>query len=61
MAVNTPLAAALRQLALPAFIEHSASQAALATTDGWPYERYLLALSELEIQERQERKVARKR
>jgi hypothetical protein len=49
MAVNTPLAAALRQLALPAFMEHSASQAALATTEGWPHERYLLALCELEI------------
>ena len=59
MAVNTALTTALRQLALPAFVEHSTSQAALATTEGWPYERYLLALSELEVQERQERKVAR--
>lgn len=59
MAVKTPLTAALRQLRLPAFADHYTSQAALAATDSWPYDRYLLALCELELSERQERKIDR--
>ena len=46
----------LRRLHLPAFIANFAPQAALATNDGWPYDRYLLNLCQLELAEREQRK-----
>lgn len=46
----------LRRLHLPAFIANFATQAALATNDGWPYDRYLLNLCQMELAEREQRK-----
>jgi DNA replication protein DnaC len=53
------MAACLKQLHLPAFAEHYAPQAALAVNEGWPYDRYLLGLCELEIAEREQRRIQR--
>jgi DNA replication protein DnaC len=47
----------LKQLHLPAFVEHYAPQAALAGNEGWPYDRYLLGLCELELAERDARRI----
>jgi DNA replication protein DnaC len=47
----------LKQLHLPAFLGNYAGHAALAATEGWPYDRYLLGLCELEIEQRGQRKV----
>jgi DNA replication protein DnaC len=49
----------LKQLHLPAFMEHHAPQAALAANEGWPYDRYLLGLCELELADREQRRVQR--
>jgi DNA replication protein DnaC len=49
----------LRQLRLPAFVSNCSQHAALATNEGWPYDRYLLNLCEMELSQRQARKVAR--
>ncbi len=49
----------LRHLRLPAFVAHFETQAAIATTEGWPYDQYLLNLCEMELSERQTRKATR--
>jgi DNA replication protein DnaC len=49
----------LKQLHLPAFVEQHAPQAALAANEGWPYDRYLLGLCELELAERDQRRIER--
>lgn len=49
----------LKQLHLPAFVENYAPQAALAANEGWPYDRYLLGLCELELAERDARRIQR--
>ena len=59
MALKAQIAASLRQLHLPAFVDNYSRQAALATNDGWPYDRYLHALCELELEERRQRKTER--
>ena len=59
MALKEPITDSLRQLHLPAFVDNYSPQAALATNDGWPYDRYLLALCELELEERRQRKTER--
>ena len=59
MAVKEPITASLHQLHLPAFVDNYNPQAALATNDGWPYDRYLLTLCELELEERRQRKTER--
>src|SRR5258706_7317214 len=46
----------LRRLHVPAFVANFAVQAGLATNDGWPYDRYLLNLCRLELDEREQRK-----
>ena len=51
----------LIQLHLPAFREHYAAQAALATKESLSYPRFLLSLSEIEVVERHERKIQRLR
>ena len=51
----------LVELHLPTFREHHGSQAALATKESWSYPQYLLALSELEVSERRERRIQRLR
>jgi len=51
----------LVELRLPTFREHHSSQAALASKESWSYPQYLLALSELEVSERTERRTQRLR
>ncbi len=57
--IKPRMTACLTQLHLPAFAEHYASQAALAANEGWPYDRYLLGLCELQLAERDERRILR--
>ncbi len=59
MTLNTEITTALRQLHLPAFVDNYSSKATVATNDGWPYDRYLVALCELELEERRQRKTER--
>jgi DNA replication protein DnaC len=47
----------LKQLRLPAFVANFSPQAALAANEGWPYDRYLLNLCKLELEEREQRKI----
>ena len=54
--IKPQMTACLKQLHLPAFAEHHAPQAALAANEGWPYDRYLLGLCELELAEREQRR-----
>lgn len=58
-AIKPHLVQCLKQLHLPAFVEGCGEQAALAANEGWPYDRYLLSLSELELEERRVRKIER--
>ena len=51
----------LVELRLPTFREHHGSQAALATKESWSYPQYLLALSELEVADRRERRIQKLR
>jgi DNA replication protein DnaC len=54
--ITPRMTACLKQLHLPAFGENYAPQAALAANEGWPYDRYLLGLCELELAEREQRR-----
>lgn len=47
----------LKQLRLPAFVANFSPQSALAANEGWPYDRYLLNLCKLELEEREQRKI----
>lgn len=49
----------LRQLHLSTMGEHVHVHAGLATNEGWPYDRYLLELCELELAERHRKKIER--
>ena len=49
----------LHELRLPAFAEDFGPQAALAANDGWPYDRYLLSLCDLELAQREQRRTQR--
>lgn len=57
--IKPRLSQCLRQLHLPTFGANFAQQAALAANEGWPYDQYLLNLCEMEISQRQTRKVQR--
>lgn len=57
--ITPRMTACLKRLHLPAFVEHHATEAALATNEGWPYDRYLLGLCELELAEREQRRIER--
>jgi len=57
--IKPRMTACLKQLHLPAFVEHYAPQAALAGNEGWPYDRYLLGLCELEVTEREQWRIQR--
>ena len=57
--ITPRMSVCLKQLHLPAFAEHHARQAALAANEGWAYDRYLLGLCELELSERNQRRVER--
>jgi DNA replication protein DnaC len=56
-AIKPRLVSCFKQLHLPAFTANFSQHAALAANEGWPYDRYLLQLCELELSERQNRKV----
>jgi DNA replication protein DnaC len=56
--ISSRMSTCLKQLHLPAFGENYAPQAALAANEGWTYDRYLLGLCELEIAEREQRRIA---
>ncbi len=53
------LTKSLKQLHLPTFAEHHAAQAAIAANEGWTYDQFLLSLCELELEQREARKVER--
>lgn len=57
--IKTQLVRGLRALHLPAFVDHHATQSALATEAGWPYDQYLLALCEFEMSQREQRRKAK--
>jgi DNA replication protein DnaC len=57
--IKPRMTACLKQLHLPSFAEHYASHATLAANEGWPYDRYLLGLCELELSERDQRRSER--
>jgi hypothetical protein len=47
------LTQALRTLRLPVFATQHGAQGAVAANEGWTFDRYLLSLCELELQQRQ--------
>ncbi len=53
------LTKSLKQLHLPAFAEQHAAQSAIAANEGWSYDQFLLSLCELELAQREARKVER--
>ena len=55
--IKVQITDSLKQLRLPAFVANFSPQAALATNEGWPYDRYLLNLCKLELEEREQRKI----
>lgn len=55
--IRPELTKALRSLRLPVFASQHSTQAALAANEGWTFDRYLLALCELELQQRQTHRV----
>jgi DNA replication protein DnaC len=57
--IKPQITRSLRDLRLPGFAGSFAPQAALAANEGWPYDQYLLTLCEIELAQRQQRKVAR--
>jgi DNA replication protein DnaC len=57
--IKPQLTKSLRALHLPTFVEHHATQSALATDEGWSYDRYLLGLCELELDQREQRRKAK--
>ncbi len=53
------LAVKLRALKLPSFVTHHAELAGRAETEGWPFDRFLDGLADLELEERTRRRIAR--
>lgn len=51
------LTQALRELRLPVFATQHTAQAALAANEGWSFDRFLLGLCELELQQRASRRM----
>ena len=54
--IKTELKDALKRLLLPAFGANHAAQGALAASESWSYDQYLLRLCELEIEQRETRR-----
>ena len=54
--IKPQLLKSLRGLRLPSFAAHYSAQGALAATEGWTYDQYLLNLCELEMSEREVRR-----
>ena len=59
--MNTALEMLLRELRLPTFFAHAQAVAIEAEREGWGFTRYLHTLAELEVQERGQRRIARRR
>jgi DNA replication protein DnaC len=57
--IKPRLTECLKQLHLPAVAGNCSQLAAMAANEGWPYDQYLLALCELEMEERKQRKIQR--
>ena len=55
--IKSHLTESLRKLHLPMFVTHYAAQAAQATNDGWSDDRYLLSLCELELNQREKKRI----
>lgn len=55
--VKPELTQALRELRLPVFVTQHTAQAALAANEGWSFDRYLWGLCELELQQRESRRI----
>jgi len=49
----------LRSLKLPSFVAHHGEVAGRAETGGWPFDRFLDTLAELELEERTRRRIER--
>ena len=58
-AIKPRLEEGLRRLRLPTFRQNYHPHAALAAREGWPYDQYLLDLCELELSEREQRRIVR--
>lgn len=59
--IATPLQDSLRQLHLPTFRENCHAQAVLADQEGTSFAQYLLILCEMELTDRRERRIQRRR
>ena len=59
--IATPLQDSLRQLHLPTFRENCHAQAVLADQKGTSFAQYLLILCEMELTDRRERRIQRRR
>jgi DNA replication protein DnaC len=51
------LSRVLRKLCLPVFVAQHTALGALAANEGWSFDRYLLSLAELELQQRETRRI----
>ena len=60
-AIKPRLEEGLRRLRLPTFRQNYHPHASLAAREGWPYDQYLLGLCELELSEREQRRIVRLR
>jgi DNA replication protein DnaC len=58
-AARAGLAMKLRALKLPSFVTHHAELAGRAETEGWPFDRFLDGLADLELEERTRRRIER--
>ncbi len=59
--MNTSLEMLLRELKLPTFLAHAQAVAIEAEREGWGFTRYLHTLAELEVEERRQRRIQRRR
>jgi len=57
--IKPKLKQCFKQLRLPTMAANAQTLTGLATNEGWPYDRLLLELCELELSERKQRKVGR--
>ncbi len=57
--VHPRLKHCLKQLKMPTIAANALTHAGLASNEGWPHDRYLLELCELELVERRQRRVQR--
>jgi DNA replication protein DnaC len=57
--VKPRLKECFKQLRMPTMAANAQNFVSLATNEGWPYDRFLLELCELELSERRQRKVGR--